>query len=105
MSHYRSICNFLYYDSLGPVKLMERLAVYGVIIPLVLFLLPIFYDPKEAHRSLETEKISLSQIIRKFIIKKTEQVKNIHRSIIDKDVETSQVFSSIEKRTFAPLII
>jgi len=105
MSHYRSICNFLYYDSLGPVKLMERLAIFGIIIPLVLFLLPIFYDPKEAHRSLETEKISLSQIIRKFIIKKTEQVRNIHRSIIDKDVETSLVFSSIEKRTFAPLII
>ncbi len=105
MNHYRSICNSLYYDSLAPVKLMERLAVYGVIIPLVLFLLPIFYDPKEAHRSLETEKISLSQIIRKFIIKKSEQVRNIHRSIIDKDVETSQVFSSIEKRTFAPLII
>ena len=105
MNHYRSIINFLYYDSLGPVKLMERLAVYGVIIPLVLFLLPIFYDPKEAHRSLETENISLSQIIKKFIIKKTVQVRNIHRSIIDKDVETSQVFSSIEKRTFAPLII
>ena len=105
MNHYRSIINSLYYDSLGPLKLLERLGFYGVIIPLVLFLLPIFYDPKEAHRSLETEKISLSQIIKKFIIKKTEQVRNIHRSIIDKDVETSQVFSSIEKRTFAPLII
>ncbi len=105
MSHYRAVCNFLYYDSLGPMKLLDRLAVYGIIIPLVLFLLPIFYDPKEAHRSLEVEKISLSQIIRKYIIKKTEQVRNNHRSNIDRDVEASQVFLSIEKRTFAPLII
>ena len=105
MSHYRSICNFFYYDSLGPVKLLERLALYGIIIPLVLFLLPIYYDPREAHRSLQTEKISLSQIIQKFIIKKTVQVRNIHRSIINRDVETSQVYTSIEKRAFAPLII
>ena len=105
MSHYRTVCNFFYYDPLGPVKLFERLAVYGILIPLILFLLPIFYDPKEAHRSLESEKISLSQIIRNYLIKKSEQIRNIHRSIIDRDVEASQVFSSIEKRTFAPLII
>ena len=85
--------------------LLERLAVYTMIIPLILFLLPIFYDPKEAHRSLTIEKISLSSKIRKYIMKKIERSKRVVNDHIDQNSHEPRIYISIEKQNFVPIII
>ncbi len=51
VQYYQDKCDILYFNPLKPLILLERLALYALILPLILFMVPIFYDPKEAHRS------------------------------------------------------